>query len=65
MTLNVAYADTAQILATFMRKISCSFDTASNGLIALERYKSSLYHYDFILMGRFPFIIHPFQPINL
>ncbi|KAJ5761997.1 uncharacterized protein N7511_005379 [Penicillium nucicola] len=39
-----------KILATFMRKISCSFDTASNGLIALEKYKSSLYHYDFILM---------------
>ncbi|KAJ5297889.1 hypothetical protein N7508_008138 [Penicillium antarcticum] len=39
-----------KILATFMRKINCSFDTASNGLIALEKYKSSLYHYDFILM---------------
>jgi hypothetical protein len=65
MTLILAYTETTQILATFMRKISCSFDTASNGLIALERYKSSLYHYDFILMGTFSCIIHLIQLINI
>jgi CheY-like chemotaxis protein len=37
-------------MATFMRKINCSFDTASNGLIALEKYKSSSLPYDFVLM---------------
>ncbi|OQE37829.1 hypothetical protein PENCOP_c009G03672 [Penicillium coprophilum] len=39
-----------KIMATFMRKINCSYDTAHNGLVALEKYKSSNVHYDFILM---------------
>lgn len=38
-----------QIMATFMRKINCSYDTAHNGLVALEKYKSSN-SYDFVLM---------------
>ena len=29
-----------------MQKINCSYDTAHNGLVALEKYKS----YDFVLM---------------
>jgi CheY-like chemotaxis protein len=37
-------------MATFMKKINCSYDLASNGLIALEKYKSSPSHYDFVLM---------------
>ncbi|KAJ5432575.1 uncharacterized protein N7458_011731 [Penicillium daleae] len=39
-----------KILATFMRKIGCSYDTASNGLIALEKYKVSQRRFDFVLM---------------
>ncbi|OQE80096.1 hypothetical protein PENNAL_c0048G11106 [Penicillium nalgiovense] len=39
-----------KIMATFMRKINCSYDTAQNGLVALEKYKSSNLHYDFVLM---------------
>jgi response regulator RpfG family c-di-GMP phosphodiesterase len=42
-----------KILATFMRKIGCSYDTASNGLIALEKYKVSQRRFDFVLMGQF------------
>jgi PleD family two-component response regulator len=41
-----------KILATFMRKIGCSYDTASNGLIALEKYKASKRRFDFVLMGQ-------------
>lgn len=41
-----------KILATFMRKIGCSYDTASNGLIALEKYKASERRFDFVLMGQ-------------
>lgn len=37
-----------------MRKIGCSFETASNGLAALEKYKNSSGNYDYILMGMFP-----------
>ena len=40
-----------QILATLMRKRGCSYDTASNGLIALELVESSSRRYDLILMG--------------
>lgn len=40
-----------RILTTFMRKIGCSYDTASNGLIALEKYKASQRRFDFVLMG--------------
>ncbi|KAJ5442672.1 CheY-like superfamily [Penicillium cf. griseofulvum] len=39
-----------KILATFMRKLGCSYDTASNGLIALEQVESSSRRYDLILM---------------
>ncbi|KAI2790251.1 hypothetical protein POX_d05759 [Penicillium oxalicum] len=39
-----------KILATYMRKIGCSYDTASNGLIALEKYKASPRRFDFVLM---------------
>ncbi|CAI7656301.1 unnamed protein product [Penicillium crustosum] len=39
-----------KIMATFMRKINCSYDTAHNGLVALEKYKSSDCYYDFVLM---------------
>lgn len=39
-------------MALFMRKLGCSYDTASNGLIALEKYKMSENAYDFVLMGR-------------
>ncbi|OQE12877.1 hypothetical protein PENFLA_c060G00223 [Penicillium flavigenum] len=37
-------------MATFMRKINCSYDTAHNGLAALEKHRSSKLHYDFVLM---------------
>ncbi|KAJ5576440.1 CheY-like superfamily [Penicillium sp. DV-2018c] len=39
-----------KIMATFLRKINCTYDTAHNGLVALEKYKSSKSHYDFVLM---------------
>ncbi|KAF7712770.1 Uncharacterized protein PECH_007344 [Penicillium ucsense] len=39
-----------KILATYMRKIGCSYETASNGLIALEKYKASPRRFDFVLM---------------
>ncbi|KAJ5817644.1 hypothetical protein N7447_007652 [Penicillium robsamsonii] len=39
-----------KILATFMRKLGCSYDTASNGLIALEQVESTSRAYDLILM---------------
>ncbi|CAG8413696.1 unnamed protein product [Penicillium salamii] len=39
-----------QILATFMRKLGYSYDTASNGLIALEKVESSCRRFDLILM---------------
>ncbi|KAJ5099052.1 hypothetical protein N7532_006053 [Penicillium argentinense] len=39
-----------KIMATFMRKIGCTYETASNGLIALEKYKASNLRFDFVLM---------------
>ncbi|PYH71762.1 sensor histidine kinase/response regulator, partial [Aspergillus vadensis CBS 113365] len=39
-----------KILATFLRKIGCSYETASNGLAAFEKYKSSTKPFDYILM---------------
>ncbi|KGO56534.1 CheY-like superfamily [Penicillium expansum] len=39
-----------KILATFMRKLGYSYDTASNGLIALEHVENSSRRYDLILM---------------
>lgn len=40
-------------MATFLCRIGCTYDTASNGLMALEKYKSSSQsrQYDFVLMG--------------
>jgi CheY-like chemotaxis protein len=37
-------------MATFMKKINCTYDLASNGLIAFEAYKSCASQYDFVLM---------------
>ncbi|KAL4800837.1 hypothetical protein BDV19DRAFT_383856 [Aspergillus venezuelensis] len=39
-----------KILATFAGKIGCTFDTASDGLMALQRYKDSPVRYDLVLM---------------
>ncbi|RAL10686.1 hybrid sensor histidine kinase/response regulator [Aspergillus homomorphus CBS 101889] len=39
-----------KILATFIRKLGCSYDTASNGLIALNTYKSASRRHDIVLM---------------
>ncbi|PYH91616.1 two-component sensor protein histidine protein kinase [Aspergillus ellipticus CBS 707.79] len=39
-----------KILATFVRKIGCSYDTATNGLIALNTYKAAPRRHDIILM---------------
>ncbi|KAJ5353154.1 hypothetical protein N7452_002128 [Penicillium brevicompactum] len=39
-----------KIMATFMAKINCSYETAVNGLIAFEKYKASASRYDFVLM---------------
>ncbi|KAJ5113072.1 hypothetical protein N7456_001606 [Penicillium angulare] len=53
-TLHVLVVDdnniNLKIMATFMRKIGCTYDTASNGLIALEKYMASDKRYDFVLM---------------
>lgn len=45
------FANDVQILESFMRKIGSSYETASNGLIAVEKYKKSSRRFDFILMG--------------
>ncbi|KAJ6006414.1 hypothetical protein N7451_004358 [Penicillium sp. IBT 35674x] len=39
-----------KIMETFLRKVGCSYETASNGLIALEKYMASSIPYDFVLM---------------
>lgn len=39
-------------MATFMRKIGFTYETASNGLIALEKYKSCDRRFDYVLMGK-------------
>ncbi|KAJ5672088.1 hypothetical protein N7507_001215, partial [Penicillium longicatenatum] len=39
-----------KIMSTFIRKIGCRYETALNGLIALEKYESADQPYDFILM---------------
>ncbi|KAE8137734.1 hypothetical protein BDV38DRAFT_83343 [Aspergillus pseudotamarii] len=39
-----------KILATFMRKIGCSYETATNGLAALEKYKACAGQFDYVLM---------------
>lgn len=40
-----------KIMAAFMRKVGCSYNTATNGQIALEKYKNSPRPYDYVLMG--------------
>ncbi|KAL5341061.1 hypothetical protein BJX70DRAFT_74362 [Aspergillus crustosus] len=40
-----------KILATFASKIGCTFDTASDGLIALNKYKETRRRYDLILIS--------------
>ncbi|PKY02327.1 sensor histidine kinase/response regulator [Aspergillus campestris IBT 28561] len=39
-----------KLLATFMRKIGCSYETATNGLEAWEKYKTSSGGFDYVLM---------------
>ncbi|KAL3456838.1 hypothetical protein BJX64DRAFT_269891 [Aspergillus heterothallicus] len=39
-----------KVLSTFMRKIGCTFETASDGLSALEKYKQSTQKFDYVLM---------------
>ncbi|RLM00050.1 hypothetical protein CFD26_108406 [Aspergillus turcosus] len=39
-----------KILATFMRRIGCSYETANNGLVALEKYRQSERRFNYILM---------------
>ncbi|CAG7999580.1 unnamed protein product, partial [Penicillium salamii] len=39
-----------KIMATYMTRINCTFETASNGLIAFEKFKSSPSRFDFVLM---------------
>ncbi|KAJ5953356.1 hypothetical protein N7454_000252 [Penicillium verhagenii] len=39
-----------KIMSTFIRKIGCHYETALNGLIALEKYQSAKQPYDFVLM---------------
>ncbi|KAJ6119974.1 hypothetical protein N7523_004254 [Penicillium sp. IBT 18751x] len=39
-----------KILSAFMRKIGCQYETASNGQIALEKYRNGNRRYNFILM---------------
>lgn len=38
-------------MATFIRKIGCTYETATNGLIALEKYMASSQQFNFVLMG--------------
>lgn len=45
-----------------MRKLGHAYDTAVNGLIALEKVQSSIQRYDLILMGEFPFLHSPRWP---
>lgn len=42
-----------------MQKAGCSYDTASNGLIALEKYSISSRKFDFVLMGMLDFPLGP------
>lgn len=41
-----------KIMSTFIRKIGFHYETASNGLIALEKYRNSNQRYSFVLMGK-------------
>ncbi|KAE8366021.1 hypothetical protein BDV27DRAFT_171166 [Aspergillus caelatus] len=48
--IHVLIVDDNDILATFMRKIGCSYETATNGLAALEKYKACAGQFDYVLM---------------
>jgi hypothetical protein len=39
-----------------MRKIGCPYETASNGQIAVEKYKAARPQFDYVLMGEYPYI---------
>ncbi|KAL2786066.1 hypothetical protein BJX66DRAFT_347025 [Aspergillus keveii] len=39
-----------KVLSTFLRKIGCTFETASDGLSALQQYKQTKRKFDYILM---------------
>ncbi|KAL3484274.1 hypothetical protein BJX62DRAFT_58688 [Aspergillus germanicus] len=39
-----------KVLSTFLRKIGCTFETASDGLSALQQYKQTNRRFDYILM---------------
>lgn len=39
-----------KILATFMRRIGCSYETATNGLVALEKYQQAQRQFNYVLM---------------
>ncbi|KAF4218964.1 hypothetical protein CNMCM6805_004312 [Aspergillus fumigatiaffinis] len=39
-----------KILATFMRRIGCSYETANNGLVALEKYQQAQRQFNYVLM---------------
>jgi hypothetical protein len=41
-----------KLLVAFMKKKQFPYDTAENGLIALESYKANPEKYGFILMGK-------------
>ncbi|KMK58278.1 sensor histidine kinase/response regulator [Aspergillus fumigatus Z5] len=39
-----------KILATFMRRIGCIYETATNGLVALEKYQQAQRQFNYVLM---------------
>ncbi|KAL4998360.1 hypothetical protein BDV10DRAFT_201367 [Aspergillus recurvatus] len=39
-----------KVLSTFLSKIGCSYDTASNGLVAVEKYRQTQQKFDYVLM---------------
>ncbi|KAL3443773.1 hypothetical protein BJX65DRAFT_194550 [Aspergillus insuetus] len=53
-TLHVLIVDdndiNLKVLSTFLRKIGCTFETASDGLSALQKYKGTDQKFDYILM---------------
>lgn len=48
-------------MSTFMRKLGCHYETALNGLVALEKYGHANRQFDFVLMGKFPTYSESFQ----
>ena len=47
-----------QILETFMRKIGSTYESATDGQIAVEKYQQSQRRFDYVLMGM------PLSPIQ-